>query len=151
MLRKITDFEGDNYRELFYELGSFTQDKAVDSIEIKSRIKRGYNLYFSVAGHSTFYDALRALRNSRVEIDDKLIARAIEKFGERKIPITEYGNLDVHAIAKQYMTDEELETESKENALVIKGEGRKKASLTDYGMILKKITLDNLHDGRMVL
>ena len=153
IVRKITDFEGDNYRELFYELGSFTQDKAVDSIEIKSRIKRGYNLYFSVAGHSTFYDALRALRNSRgVEIDDKLIARAIEKFGERKIPITEYGNLDVHAIAKQYMTDEELETESKENALVIKGEGKKESFFDGLWYDIKEDYVgQSTRDGRMVL
>lgn len=151
VVRKITDFKGDNYRELFYELGSFTQDKAVDSIEIKARVKRGYNLYFSVAGHSTFYDTLRALRNSRgVEIDDKVISKAIDKFGERKIPITEYGNLDVHAIAKQYMTEEELENESRENALVIKGAGKKESFFDGLWYDIKEDYVgQSTRDGRM--
>ena len=151
--QKIVNFEGTNYRELYHQIGTFTLDKTVDQIELKVRTKHGYFLYFSLAGSSTFYNTLRAMRSSRgVELDMTLVAEAIKLFGERNIPVNEYGDMDVHEIALTEMTEEDIQEESFENAAQIKD----KQKFLDFfkGMwydIKESYVAQSPRDGRKVI
>lgn len=153
LTHKITDFDGTNRRELFHNLGNYSLDSAVDQIELKVRTKTGYFQYFSITGSSTFYNVLRAMRNSRgVELDQELLSSAINKFGKRKIPINPHGDLDVHQIALKHMTEDELQEESLGNAFYIKD---KQKSLDFFvGMwydIREEHIAQSNRDGRMVV
>ena len=149
---KIVTFDKDNKRQLYHDLGNYSLDKAVDPIEIKVRTKTGYFQDFSITGSSTFYRTMQALRNSRgIEIDKEVLSSAINKFGKRKIPITEHGDLDVHQVALTQMTEKEIEDESLGNASRIKD---KQKYLDFFGGMWYDIKEDYVaqsnRDGRMV-
>lgn len=153
LAHKITDFKGNNLRELYYNMGNYSLDPVVDQIELKVRTKTGYFQHFSITGSSTFYNAVRAMRNSRgVEVDQELLSSAINKFGKRKIPINKHGDLDVYQIAMKHMTAEQLEEESLGNAFQIKD---KQKYLDFFGGMWYDIKEEHIaqsdRDGRMVI
>lgn len=111
-IRRYHDFRAnkrDNYRELYEIIGTYNMELAQDILELSISIKKGYEIHYSMFGNADFLKTIRTITENRsADINTDDLKYAISKLGEDAVPISKYGELDMRAIARKNMTDQEI-------------------------------------------
>lgn len=147
------DLEPQNIRKYYAYLGDFNKNgKVINLIEQANNVKRGYVMDFSLYGSSTFYTAIRTIADIRgFEVEPELLGGAIKEFGERKIPVNSYGFLDVQALFKKTLTEEDLEEDLK-NSVPIAMNDEKQLDISGYMWydVIENVVGTSIRDGKGV-
>lgn len=151
-MRKETMLNEGNWREYFHNVGNTGLEYFDNPLDRATNVKRGYRMDFALFGAYSFLDTMNMLKENRgFNVDYDIVKVAIEKFGERKIPLTPEGFLDVHAIRKRELTDEQIEEEMKYATPVLKhGEDMLDMFGELWYDISESTVGESRRDGRMV-
>lgn len=143
----------DNWRPLYEQLGNQTLIPVQDQLELKTRTKHGYSILFSLTATPQQQKVVRAIRSALgMEIDTDVLASAIRKLGEEKVPMTEFGELDGMAIMERAIPREQITSLELENAHVIRDEEHKKALFSGeyFFQVEERAIGESKRDGKRV-
>lgn len=151
-MRKQVMSTNGNWREYYHNVGNTGLEYFDNPLDRATNVKRGYHMDFALFGAYSFLDTMKMLKENRgFNVDYDTVAIAIEKFGARKIPLTQEGFLDVTAIRKKEMTEQEIASELDYATPVLKHE---QDMLDMFGELWYDISEsavgESRRDGRMI-
>lgn len=150
--KKVATMNDTNLRFYYHDIGNSGQMTIDNPIERATNVKRGYKMDFSLFGARSFLNTMNMMKEIKGhKVDYTIVREAIEKFGERKIPLTSDGFLDVQAIRGKVMNERDFEIEALLSTPTMKHE----ENLVDiFGELWYDIPESRLgesqRDGRMI-
>lgn len=91
-------------------MGNLYKIDNVQTPEYNLYVNRGELLDFSLQANSSFYSTIRTLAEYRgIGLNIHEVRLAIKEFGVEKIPLDNFGMLDVNRIYKKVLTDSEIQ------------------------------------------
>lgn len=101
-----------SWREYYHTVGNTGLEFYNNPLDIATNVKRGYLMDVSLFGAYQFSNTIKMLKHMRgFDVDYNVVMEAINKFGERKVPLTKEGFLDVVSIRRSLLPQEVIDEE----------------------------------------